>query len=307
MIRMTRCDRRSVEVRLAYCKPRAWLLVALALWCLGLGACKAKGPAEKRFPFTGKIASIDKASQSAVIEGDAIAGYMDAMAMSYKIKDAGRFEKVSVGDSITAVVVVAHEEYWLENVTVTGHGKPVEISAMAHIPADGDEVPDFQFANQDGRRVSIKQYRGKVLVLTFIYTRCPFPDFCPRVSSLFAEIHRQLGSDPALAGKTHLMSISFDPAHDTPRVLREYGFSVAGTKDASLFEQWEFVAPKAAVLPRIADFFALAYKPENGLITHTLSTAVIGADGKIVKWYHGRDWHASDVVKEASDAARETK
>ena len=151
--------RSGAKVRSAHERPRAWVLVALALWCMGLGACKAGGPAEKRFPFTGKIASIDKASQSAVIEGDAIAGYMDAMAMSYKIKDTAEFGKISAGDSITAVVVVAHEDYWLENVTVTGHGKPAE-SAVAHIPAAGDEVPDFQFVNQGGRRVSIKRRRA---------------------------------------------------------------------------------------------------------------------------------------------------
>jgi protein SCO1/2 len=171
-----------------------------------------------------------------------------------------------------------------------------------HVPAPGEEVPDFQFTNQSGKQVSLKQYRGKVLFLTFIYTRCPFPDFCPRISKNFAEIYHQLGNGAVFSGKTHLLSISIDPAHDTPRVLRDYGFSVVGSKQASLFERWEFVAPRPADLPKIADFFALSYKPEGGLITHTLSSAVIGPDGKIMKWYHGGDWQPSEVVKDATDA-----
>ena len=171
-----------------------------------------------------------------------------------------------------------------------------------HMPAPGEEVPDFSFTNQSGKHISLKQYRGNVLLVTFIYTRCPFPDFCPRVSSNFAEIYKQLGTNPALAG-THLLSISFDPEHDTPKVLRDYGFSVAHTHEPALFTRWEFAAPSAADLPRIADFFALTIKPEGGLITHNLSTAVIGPDGKIVKWYHGSDWQASDLIKDAAAIA----
>jgi protein SCO1/2 len=173
------------------------------------------------------------------------------------------------------------------------------------MPTPGEDVPDFSLTNQDGKRISLKQYRGNVLLVTFIYTRCPFPDFCPRMSSNFAEIYKQTGANPVLAG-TRLLSISFDPEHDAPKVLRDYGFSVARTHDAALFGRWEFAAPAVTDLPRIADFFALTIKPEGGLITHNLSTAVIGPDGKIVKWYHGGDWQPSDLIKDAA-GARATK
>jgi len=137
--------------------------------------------------------------------------------------------------------------------------------------------------------------------VTFIYTRCPFPDFCPRMSSNFDEVYKQLGTNPSLAN-AHLVSISFDPEHDTPKVLREYAFSVAHTHDAALFRSWEFVVPRAADLPKIADYFALTVKPEGGLITHNLSTAVIGPDRKIVAWYHGGDWQVSDLIKDVGSA-----
>jgi protein SCO1/2 len=121
------------------------------------------------------------------------------------------------------------------------------------------------------------------------------------MSSKFSEIYKQLGTNPALAG-THLLSITFDPQHDTPKVLRDYGFSMAHTREPALFDAWEFAAPSPADLPKIADFFALTVKPEGGLITHNLSTAVIGPDGKVVKWYHGSDWPVSDLIKDATGA-----
>ncbi len=269
--------------------------------------------AAKRYPFTGRVVSIDSRAQSAIIDGDAIPGFMDAMAMQYKIKPSAALNQLTPGDSISAVVVVvspdttsddAAPDSWLENVKVIAHADPSHPAATnsAHMPAPGEEVPDFVFTNQNGKRISLKQYRGKVLLITFIYTRCPFPEFCPRVSNNFDEIYKQLGTKPALA-ETNLLSVSFDPAHDTPKVLRDYGFFVAHTHDPALFRRWEFAAPSPAELQKIADFFALTVKPEGGMITHTLSTAVIGPDGKIVNWYHGGDWQPSDLIKDADGAS----
>jgi protein SCO1/2 len=287
----------------------ALLLAGVAL----ISSChRSTAPAAKRYPFTGRIVSVDPQEQSAIIDGDAIPGFMDAMAMPYKVKPAATLVNLIPGDSISAEVVVIQSEaknedaapdYWLENVKVTAHSKKPSPGggAALHMPAPGEDVPDFWFTNQSGKRVSIQHYRGKILLVTFIYTRCPFPDFCPRVSGNFAEIYKQLGSDPALAA-THLLSISFDPEHDTPKVLRDYGFSVSHTHDPALFGRWEFAAPRTSDLPRIADFFALTVKPEGGLITHNLSTAVIGPDGKIVKWYHGGEWQTSDLIKDAGGA-----
>jgi protein SCO1/2 len=273
---------------------------------------RSQTPPTKRYPFTGRVVSIDSQSQQAFINGDDIPGFMDAMAMSYKIKPEATLNHLLPGDSISAEVVViptdpknedAVPDYWLENVKVLRHldAPPAAAANAFHTPAPGEDVPDFSFTNQSGRRISFKQYRGQTLLVTFIYTRCPFPDFCPRMTGNFAEIYKQIGTNPALAS-THLLSLSFDPEHDTPKVLRDYGFSAAHTHDPTLFARWEFAAPTAADLPKIADFFALTIKPEGGLITHNLSTAVIGPDGKIVKWYHGSDWQVSDLIKDATAA-----
>ncbi len=292
------------------------LLLILLCTILSLSCSKQAAPSLKRYPFTGRIVTLDKANQSAIIDGDAIPGFMDAMAMDYKIKLAADFSQLAAGDSISAEVVVAGKDkdsvpdYWLENVKVISHAKPAgdkgdaKPTAELHIPAAGEEVPDFQFTNQNAKRISLKQYRGQVLFVTFIYTRCPFPDFCPRVGAQFSQLNGELAADPALAGKTHLLCVSFDPEHDTPKVLRDYGFSLAHSRQAALFDRWEFAVPRAADLPQIASYFGLTYKTEDGLITHSLSTAVIGPDGKIFSWYHGSEWQVSELVKDAAGALR---
>lgn len=291
---------------------RGCLLILLLISAFLATSCQRSKPqASKRYHFTGRIISIDNQAQSASIDGDLIQGFMEPMVMSYKIKPTAMLRQLSPRDSISAdVVVVDHDprdentdsDHWLENVKVTGHVAPPPANGPKafHMPSPGEEVPDFAFTDQDGKRISLHLFRGKTVMVTFVYTRCPFPDFCPRMSSNFADVYKQLSSNPSL-GDTQLLSVSFDPEHDTPKVLRDYGFSVAHTHDSSLFRRWEFAAPKAADLPKIADFFALTVKPEGGLITHTLSTAVIGPDGKIVKWYHGGDWQVSDLIKDAAE------
>jgi protein SCO1 len=285
----------------------ALILLTIAL----LSSCRRSQPKiTKHFPFTGRVLSIDLEDRLASIHNDLIPGVMDPMDMTYKIKPPEMLRQLSPGDSISADFIVIEaegdtggNESWLENVSITGHAKqpPALAPNSFHMPAPGEPVPNFSFTNQNGRRIWLSQYRGKILLLTFIYTRCPFADFCPRMSNNFAEVYKQLGGHPALAG-VHLLSVSFDPEHDTPRVLRDYGFSVAHTHDAALFNNWEFAAPPIGDLPKIQDFFALTLKPEGGMITHNLSTAAIGPDGKIISWYHGSDWQVSDLMKDASAA-----
>ena len=282
-------------------KPnRSLIFVFLAL----LSACTSK-PANtpKRYTLTGKIVSIDKNTQSMVVDAAEIKGFMEAMAMPYKVKTAKELEGLAAGDSITADLIVQGDDYWLENVKVTQKaGAPPPSRTEFHMPSPGEEVPNFKLVNQSSRRISLAQYRGKTLILTFIYTRCPYPDFCPRVTGLFAELNRQLAADRKLYARTHLLSISFDPKFDTPKVLTDYGHQWAG-KDPGVFDHWEFAVVSEADLPRMAKFFGLTVIPEkNDIITHSLSTAVIGPDGKIFRWYHGADWQAAGLLKDVVSA-----
>jgi protein SCO1/2 len=283
------------------------ILLALSIACnrQQSGSSGASSGA-KRYALKGKVISIDKNAGTANINNEPIAGFMDPMVMPYNIKPASALDQLQPGDSITADVVVAEPgNYWLENVKVTAHAQPsaTKPTAAVHIPEPGDEVPDFKLVNQNGKQISLHHYRGQTLLLTFIYTRCPFPDFCPRIAHEFSAIDHQIRADPGRYGKTHLLSISFDPAHDTPKVLRAYGFSCAGGKDPALFARWEFSVIPKSELPEFANYFALTYEPDGGLITHSLSTAVISPNGKILKWYHGADWQASDLLQDLASAA----
>jgi len=278
-----------------------FIVVALGL----LAACASK-PAStaKHYALTGKIVSIDKNAQTMVVDAAEIKGFMEAMAMPYKVKNVRELEGLAPGDSITADLMAQGDDYWLVNIKVIQKSAaPPPAKSEFHMPSPGEEVPNFKLVNQNGRHVSLAQYRGKTLILTFIYTRCPFPDFCPRVTGQFAELNHQIAADPKLYAKTHLLSISFDPKYDTPKVLTDYGHQWAG-KQPTVFDHWEFAVVSAADIPQMAKFFGLTVIPEkDDIITHSLSTAVIGPDGKVFRWYHGSDWQASDLLKDAAAAS----
>ena len=278
-------------------------------------SCNRSKIPTKKYAFTGRVVSIDSQSHTAMIDGDNVPGFMEAMAMEYKVKPETMLKQLMPGDSISADLIVvgpdpkdpeSPPDSWLENIKVTGHAAspPAKGANSLHMPVRGEDVPDFAFVNQDGKKISLSQYRGHVLVVTFIYTRCPFTDFCPRMSANFDEVYKQFATNQSLA-KTHLLSVSFDPEHDTPKVLRRYGFSVAHTNDAALFRRWEFAAAWPDEMPKLEEFFALTVTPQGGMLTHNLSTAIIGPDGKIADWYHGNDWQVSDLIKDAEDASAE--
>jgi protein SCO1/2 len=163
---------------------------------------------------------------------------------------------------------------------------------------EGDEVPNFTLRNQDDRVIHIKDYRGKVLLLTFIYTRCPVPDYCTLMSNNFAQIDRALGQDQELYGKTHLLSISIDPEYDTPKVLRSYGAAHTGRYQNETFAHWEFAAGTQEQVKEIAQFFGLTYIPEKDQIIHALRTVIVNPDGKVGKIYGGNDWKVDEVVEQ---------
>jgi protein SCO1 len=286
----------------------AALIILCSSFFLGCTSKQAKDESTKRYKLTGRVVSVDKANKSILVDGNDIPGFMSAMTMPYKVKNDSELDKAAPGDTISADIVGQNDDYWLENINVTQHSAtpPSKPSAALHIPESGEQVPDFTLVNQSGRQMSFDQYRGKALILTFIYTRCPFPDFCPRVSGQFADLNQKLETDPTLYRKTHLLSISFDPAHDTPRILRDYGFAYLKNKQTNAFGHWEFAVSSTSELPKLANFFALSYSEAGGTLTHSLSTAVIGPDGKIFKWYHGNDWTAADLLKDATDALRVT-
>jgi protein SCO1 len=149
--------------------------------------------------------------------------------------------------------------------------------------------------NQDGKTVRLSDFRGKVLLLTFIYTRCPMPTFCPRISGLFASVNRELAKNPKEYERVQLLSISIDPKYDTSPVLYKYGLAYLN-EDPKGLAHWQFTAPSAENLKMLAEAFALIYEEEDNQISHTMSTVLAGPDGKLAKEWIMSDWTAGEAV-----------
>jgi len=255
----------------------------------------------KIYKLRGKVVATNAIKDEVTLDHEAIPGFMDAMTMPYKLKDANILSELHPGDVLTADVVVSPDpnaDVLLDHIVVVAQGKPDYRPAVSyHVPARGDGVPDFKLRNQDGHAIHLAQFRGKTLLITFIYTRCPLPNFCPRVTRNFAAVNQQLAASPALALKTHLMCISFDPEHDTPERLRAYGATYIGNDAKGAFANWDFAVPEKPVLGEMARFFDLGMSDAaDGTITHTLSTTLIGPDGKVVRFYPGNEWTAEQLT-----------
>jgi protein SCO1/2 len=265
---------------------------------LALVACHSQAPLpEQHFDLRGKVMAMDRNAGTVTLQHEAIPGYMAAMTMDYPVKDKWAFDVLKPGQTVQARLVVATDQAWLENIVVTQEANPAEGSPEAKeagSAALGQEVPDFSLVNQDGSRLHLHQYRGKALLLTFIYTRCPLPNYCPLMSRNFAELLKQTQGDPKLADSVHLLSISIDPEYDQPAVLRAYGLEHVG--DPYVFHLWEFASGTPQEVQKVAEFFGLKYWTQGGQIQHALVTAIVGSDGKVVKMYWGNGWTPADVL-----------
>jgi protein SCO1 len=260
------------------------------------------------YKLRGKVVSIDAAKTQVTLDHDAIPGFMDAMTMPYKLKDANIMGELHPGDVLTADVLVPvdpNANTLLDHIVVVAEARPdYRPKVVYHVPAAGDSVPDFKLRNQDGRAIHLSQFRGQALLVTFIYTRCPLPDFCPRVTHNFAAIEAKLSADPALLAKTHLVCVSFDPDNDTPARLRAYGATYIGSDAKSAFAHWDFAVPEKDVLKQMALYFDVGFSTAaDSTITHTLSTTLIGPDGKVVRFYPGNDWTVEQVLADVELAA----
>jgi protein SCO1/2 len=265
-------------------------------------ACGPRQPKnEKRYPVKGKVIAVNKAERTATIKHEDIPGYMPAMTMAFKIKNDGDLMMLKAGDEISANLIVTDVDSWIEVTAIVEGGSPLTpTTAVPGEPKPGDEIPDFQLINQDGKRIRLSQYRGAATALTFVYTRCPLPDQCTLMSTNFAAVDKALQSEPDVYAKTHLLTISFDPDYDTPKVMRSYGASHTGRYSDENFQHWEFLTGTADEVKGVAQFFGLRYFHDNSSgeeqVIHSLRTAVIGPDGKLFKLYRGNDWKPDQIV-----------
>jgi protein SCO1/2 len=282
-------------------------LVVVVL-CMGMmlasGACSKK-PAGKRYELQGRVVAVDSGARELTVAHQDIPGLMPGMTMPFQVaRDQDWiFGKIGPGDHIHATLVMTdHAE--LQDISFTkGSDTGSDGTSNVRIPEVGDDVPDFKLVNQFGKAIHLDQFRGRPLLITFIYTRCPVPDFCLLMSNNFSEVLKQLQKSPKAFENAQLLSISIDPEFDSPSVLHTYGDRYVGKVDPA-FRHWQFASGSPEEVRRAADFFGLSYNQKQGQIVHTLQTVLIGSDGKIAKVYGGNQWKPSKVAEDCAAALR---
>jgi protein SCO1 len=268
---------------------RVLSIAGLCVWMLSAGCQRAP---ERRFSLKGKVISVDKEHRQATIAHEEIKGFMEAMTMPFTVTEDWALEVLAAGQSVEATLVVQEDRSWIEGLRISKTNAAPEPANTAAPPGRGNEVPDFELLNQDGKPIKLSQYRGRPLLLTFIFSRCPFPEFCPLTSKNFAEIYRNLPSLPP-SKKPHLLTISFDTDYDTPAVLRDYARSYMNPVS---FTDWEFASGSPDQIKKITTYFGLIYRREAGQIVHSLVTALMGPDGKLERLYLRNEWKPKDVL-----------
>lgn len=279
--------------------------------CKGKTSNKETMQAES-YTVRGKVVSTDPEHGRVTLDHEAIPGFMEAMTMPYKLAEPSTISELHPGDRISARLQVEKDkdgEYHnerIDQIVITAQAKPdYKPTSMYNVPTPGQDVPDFTLVNQDGKTVRLKDYRGKALLVTFIYTRCPLADFCPKMGRNFLAIDNELSKDKTLYARTHLLSISFDPAYDKPAVLKSYGGATTGKFTDEKFDHWEFVAPPSDSLNAMEHFFQVGVTPgeTKTTLSHSLSTLLIDKNGKIAAWFPGADWNPAEVTAAMRKAA----
>jgi protein SCO1/2 len=284
---------------------RASMLPAIALSLL-VAACA--GPRDQRqYTLQGQVLSVAADRQEASIKHEEIKGFMPAMTMPYKTAEGQQFENVAAGDLITATLVVVSNGAYLKDVKKVGEA-PLEKAPQAapsassgfELLSPGEAVPNTQFVDQDGRTRDLASFRGSTLVVTFIYTRCPIPTFCPLMDRHFAAIQTRLKAEPALR-HVQLVSVSFDPIADTPPVLKKHAAALGADP-----KFWTFLTGKRDEIDKFAARFGVAVAREMNdplNITHNLRTAIVDAKGALVKAYTGNEWTPDQVLADLRQVA----
>lgn len=285
-----------------------FLLLACALFTWGCGSAppnESNSANQKRYDLRGTVVSVDKIQKRAKIDHEAVPGFMDAMTMDFPIHEDWVWEDLVPGVQIRAELVVdssAKDPYWLEKISIVANSAPDQPPVEEPQPEQvGKALPDLSLTNQEGRRFTFEDYRGKALAITFIYRECPLPEYCIKMSRQFADMANQIAEDPETKDKIRLLSISFDPERDTPEKLKQYGLGYLGKDPKDDLTVWNLAVGTDKEVRAVADFFGLKYETDAAdktQINHSLVTAVIAPDGEVTRVFSGGRWTPDDVLAE---------
>jgi len=301
-----------------------WMSVLLGLG-LGLSqtGCRqeSQGPAmagtnvtevPREFAVRGVVRRVEPERRSVVVKHEEIPGFMPAMTMPFDVKEPKELQGLKPGDQIAFRMLVTTNDGWIDRIQILGSDTnaaatpaPVRITSSVPLLEAGSMLPDYTLTNELGKTIRLSQYRGQVLAFTFIFTRCPYPDFCPRMTDQFARAQKALAGQADAPKSVKFLSVSFDPEHDTPDMLRAYAERHAYQPD-----QWSLATGAWDQLEPLTGHFGLIFgrdvPPEK--MEHNLRTVVVGPSGKIQAILPSNEWEVDDLIKEirAAAAASET-
>src|SRR4051812_4750080 len=274
-----------------------------------LAACGSRSPS-RTYAVEGQVIAVTPDRSEATVKHGEIKGLMPAMTMPYKIKEKTELAAIKPGDIIDATLTIVENDAYLTKVRRIGEA-PVEqappettvataASAGVELLKPGDAVPDSTFVDQDGRKRKFSAFRGSTVILTFIYTKCPIPTFCPMMDRHFVTLQEHFRDDPALR-KVHLVTVSFDPLTDTPPVLKAHARELKAD-----LTRWTFLTGDRDDIDKFASRFGMtvARAPNDARdITHNLRTAVISPEGTLRKIYTGNEWTPADILEDLKPTA----
>jgi protein SCO1/2 len=304
------------------------VFLVLALVC-GMGCSKSTAPApaetaspvastnavetaasadRKEFQVRGVVQELKLQENEIVIKHEEIPNYMPAMTMPFEVKNSAELNGIAPNDQVSFTMIVTETDGWIENI------KKVGVSTEAPSPAPrprtrlvrdveplevGDKMSDYSFTNSLGEKFSLGSLKGQAYAFTFIFTRCPFPNFCPRMNLNFARAYEQLSSMPNAPTNWHLVSISFDPEYDTPARLKNY--SATYNPDP---KKWSWVTGAMIDIDAITEQMGMAFAYENNTYNHNLRTVVVDKNGLIRHIFVGNEWTPGELVKEILAGAK---
>jgi protein SCO1/2 len=280
-------------------------LCALALVA---GAC-GRHSDERTYTLQGQVLALNPAGKTVTVKHEAITGFMPAMTMPYDVADVRTLDGLAPGDLINATLVVFANGAHLTAVRKVGSApleKPPADTAMPtassgfELLKPGEAVPNASFLDQDGRKRQFADYKGQRVILTFIYTECPLPTFCPLMDRRFAAMQKPLADDPSMRD-VRLLTVSFDPLTDTPPVLKAHARRLNADP-----ARWTFLTGDRDEVDRFASRFGVQVSRalnDQRDITHNLRTVVIDRDGRLSKVYTGNDWTPEQVLGDVKAAA----
>jgi protein SCO1/2 len=254
---------------------------------LGLACAVAGVGCAHHYTTTGLVLRVDRPGETVTISHDDFPGFMAAMAMPFDLKGSARQTRLTPGDRVRLRLSVKHDRSWVDKLAVVSAaavdaGLQQTPVAPVLVPV-GAPIPDFELVDQHNAAVRLSALKGKVIAVTFIYTRCPLPDYCPRMIENFRAVRSRLAA--RMERDLVLLTISFDPQYDTPQMLATYAASNRAGGPG-----WHFLTGDSANIERVCNAFGIQYWAEEGLITHSLQTAVIDRDGRLAGTVEGKDF-----------------